>query len=375
MSEISRKHRLIRETFSPNISINSDSILSCCVKDLSLEIKNKDGNNENIKTGKKRPTSPTKINISIDNDSNTGSKNQLNDSSTKLNGKLNDDKRIYFSILLPKEYRESKNCKIQLSMDMNICLDDTPEQKPVVNKSPIIQSRDSLPNSSSNSKSSSKSSSRSGLNRKSRIKKNIIDNLNTNESINPSRSTGNNNRPGSIQRVTSNGSSRKTSISSNRSSSRVQNNSSQDSSKKNSLDKVNRNSSSNGFKKIRQLKNDIDQIDQAFEENSQRRKTSDSSKNSIDSNSRQSSHSSSANTLQLLFGSKNSMSGKPPLANSTRSSSILKNLQSQDSIKDISSISKSNSDVIKTEESLNENDMIIQNLYLPKDSNRMKYIK
>jgi len=38
MTEIQKNQRPIKGSFSPNISINSDSILSCCVKDLSFEV-------------------------------------------------------------------------------------------------------------------------------------------------------------------------------------------------------------------------------------------------------------------------------------------------------------------------------------------------
>jgi len=278
---------------------------------------------------------------------------------------------------------------------MNICLEDTQNQKSHRNSN--VQSKNSLTNSSSNSISSTKSSSKSGLNKKNKIKQSIIDNLNTNEPMNINKSNGsisngskpssklgstsrvmsnNGSKLGSTNKVMSNNSSRRVSNVSSRSSSKVQSNSSSriqsnsslDSPRKISMNRVNRDSNSyvkvdesgtsgdEDLMRIRQLKNDIDKV-------------IDGEQNS---NSKHSSQSSSVNTLQRFFGSKDSMSGKPPLANSSRSSSILKNLQSQDSIKEFSSISKSNSNVNRTEESLNENDDIIENLYLPQDNNRMK---
>jgi hypothetical protein len=174
---------------------SSKNIVSCCVKDLSFQINNNKNNNNEIGKDKfkNKNKNPTKINISIEeNENNNGeSTHESNsiDKSSKLSNKLNKDKQIQFSIILPQQFQESKNYKIKLSMDMSISVDD--DKEPILNNSSILQSKNSITSSTSfvtknKTNNNSRSQSKGQINekdKKTRAKRSIIEILNSNESL------------------------------------------------------------------------------------------------------------------------------------------------------------------------------------------------
>jgi len=403
---------------SAKVKVSSKDVISYCVKDLSLQLDNNKNVDENVKenfSAKNKSSSPAKINISIEKDNNSIGSNSKNVLNNKFSKKSNEEKEIKFSILLPKEYRESKNCKIKLSMDMNISIDDDPNQK--LEKNSNIQSRKSIANSMSSSNSNKINnnklqnmiSNKNENEKKAKVKKNIIGNQNNNESLkerNSINSLNNSSLNSSLlssslldssvfnssllNSSTVNNSSYNNSISNNtnnnsvissKTPSKLSNNYSTNSNKRNSINSASNLDSSSYSKtdttpsdrdaellKIRKLKYDIDKV-------IKKENLSGSSKNSISFNSlsKEDSNKSSKisfNTMHQLFSSKESVNSKPPLANNIKKNSIQMNQSSHEPFNENSI--KKNSKNDNLDDLLDSNNDIIKNLYLPKDNKRIK---
>jgi hypothetical protein len=221
------------------------------------------------------------------------------------------------------------------------------------------------------------------------VTSNSVNNSNRSISDNNNRlnSVTLNSRNSSNNRLTVNNSSRRNSSASCNSSNITQNNNSKNLSRGSSTDKNERNSNSNSnsgsyrnsnsnfilksfsltdsssydrdeeLMKIRLLKDDIDKV---IEYGGQKRKNSSSSNNSSHKERSNQSSQSSVNTMQQIYDRKDSINSKPPLASSNKNSSNAIN-------------NSSNYDNNGKNEYLNDNDEdVLKNLYLPKDSNKIK---
>ncbi|ORX82730.1 hypothetical protein BCR32DRAFT_231739 [Anaeromyces robustus] len=329
------------------------------------------------------------------NKSNSNSNNGMNNENSRNNSITGSKNNINNNKISNENSRNSSITGSKNNINNNkISNENSRNNSVTMSKNNINNNRISNENSRNNSVTMSKSN----------ISNNRINNENSrNNSIamNKSNSTNNeiynennqtNSKSNVNNRFTSNNSSRKGSSASSKTPTKMFSNNSIETSRKSSIDRLIRNSSSfnkyddtnnerdNELIKIRELKSDIDKIIE------QKRRMSESSKNSMISNSISkdsltrdmlSTQQSSENTSQILFSSKNSINSKPPLSSSKNDINNM-NLMSQEFLEQNSSQSSFNN---KPKNLLNDHNNGItinltnlsnNNLYLPKDNNRLK---